>query len=217
MRTADRTTALFLLAAVLLPATAPAQESNESRLRDAVRQAVTEMRAAQDQAAQAQADLAKAQADKQALQTQLDAANAKLAAEDGKPKAPAADLVALQGQLRAGQAQNAALQQMNAKLQSNYQTAAEQARNRADEARQIQARQQADAATLKLCTSTNARLIDAAEQILHLYESQSFRSILLRSYEPVVGSAKVRLENMIQDYDDKIHAQEFAEKPVRPK
>ena len=206
---------LFALAAILAvsgagyaPALAD-EQTNEDRLRDALRQSVTEMRAAQDQAAQAQADLARANADKAAIQAQLDAANAKLAENAGKPVARPADTQALQNALRAAQAQAAGQAQLNAKLQGSYQNAAELARAKDAESRQAQAVLKADAAALQTCKTTNAKLIDVAEQILHLYQSQGFRSVLLRSYEPVIGMEKVKLENMVQDYDDKIHDQEY--------
>ena len=83
----------FKYACLILALSAAGQahaQSNEDRLRDALRQSVAEMRAAQDQAAQAQADLQKAQQDRAAMQAQLDAANAKLA--QAKPAAPPADL-----------------------------------------------------------------------------------------------------------------------------
>ena len=188
---------------------AQADEQAQDRLRDALRQSVTEMRAAQDQAAQAQADLAKANADKAAIQALLDAANAKLAETAGKPVARPADTEALQNALHAAQAQGANLAQLNAKLQGSYQTVAELARAKDAESRQAQATVKANGAALQTCKATNAKLIDVAEQILHLYQSQGFRSVLLRSYEPIVGMEKVKLENMVQDYDDKIHDQEY--------
>ena len=67
----------------------------------------------------------------------------------------------------------------------------------------------ANTAALQTCKATNGKLIDVAEQILHLYQSQGFRSILLKSYEPVIGFERVKLENLVQDYDDKIHDQEY--------
>ena len=206
----------FVATCVLLAAAHARADSQttEDRMRDALRQAVTEMRAAQDQAAQVQADLAKAQADKTALQTQLDAANAKLAETPAKPAAKPADLSALQAQLQQAEAQSASLQQANAKLQSGYQGAAEQARAAAEQGRQAQAGLRANANALQTCKATNGKLIDVAEQILHLYETQGFRSILLKSYEPVIGFERVKLENLVQDYDDKIHDQEYvAPKP----
>ena len=185
------------------------EPTNEDRLRDALRQAVTQMRAAQDQAAQAQADAQKAQTAQQAAQAQLDAANAKLAALAGKPAAPVADARAMQAALAAGRAQTLALQQGLAKWQAAYQEAAALARSKDAESRQASSGLQADSRALDTCKAANTKLIDVAEQTLHLYESQSFRSLLLRSYEPIIGTAKVRLENTVQDYDDKIRDQEY--------
>jgi chromosome segregation ATPase len=203
------------LLAALTPLAAHAQQSTEDRMRDALRQAVTEMRAAQDASAQAQADLAKANADKAALQTQLDAANAKLAETAGKPTIKPADQAALENRARTAEAAAAQYQALNAKLQSSYQSAAEQARAKDDETRAATAQATANATALETCKATNAKLIDVSEQILHLYESQSFRAVWLKSYEPFLGQAKVKLENMVQDYDDKIHDQEYVPKATR--
>jgi chromosome segregation ATPase len=187
---------------------AHAQENPEDRLRDALRQSVMEMRAAQDQAAQAAADLQKAQADKAALQARLDADEAKLAAA---PTVKPADLSALNDRVRQLAAQTATLQQQNAKLQAGLQGATDLAHRTQDEKSQAAAAAKANATALQTCKATNARLIDISEQVLHLYESQSFRGILLRSYEPLIGTAKVRLQNLVQDYDDKIRDQEYVQ------
>jgi TolA-binding protein len=187
---------------------AGAQESTQDRMRDALRQAVTEMRAAQDQAAQAQADAQKAQADKSALQAQLDAANAKLADLQGKGIKPA-DLAAMQGQMKALAAQADNLQQLNAKLQASLQGATDLARAKDEESREAEAGLKANTAALQTCKAANAKLITVSQDILHLYETQSFRSLLVRSYEPIIGTARVRLENLVQTYDDKIHDQEY--------
>ena len=208
-------TLLILGAALAFGRAASADEqSGEDRLRDALRQMVTQMRAAQDQAAQSQADLQKAQAAQQATQAQLDAANAKLAAAPASlPGSRAAASVpgtkAMQDALAAARTQNAALQQGLAKWQAAYGNAAEVARAKDAESRQAGAGLQADARALDTCKAANTKLQDVAEDILHLYETQSFRSLLLRSYEPVIGTARVRLENTVQDYDDKIRDQEY--------
>ena len=199
----------FLVVAAVMSAgllgQAAGQESPEDRMRDALRQAVTEMRAAQDQAAQAQADLQKAQAEKADLQKQLDAVKAAPPVPTAKPEAVAA----LEQRLQAAQAQMSSAQAANAKLQGSVQSSLAQAQAKDNESRQILAAQKASSHALELCKSTNTRLIDVSEQVLHLYESQSFRSILLKSYEPIIGAAKVKLENMVQDYDDKIQDQKY--------
>ena len=43
----------------------------------------------------------------------------------------------------------------------------------------------------------------------HLYEREDFRSLLLKSYEPFFGFEKVKLQNMIQDYEDRIRNASF--------
>jgi septal ring factor EnvC (AmiA/AmiB activator) len=206
---------LALLLATL-PLAAQAEDTAESRMRDALRQTVTEMRAAQDAFAQAQSDLAKANADKAALQTQLDAATAKLSQQTAAPAAKPADTAALEQQVRTAQAAAAQYQALSSKLQGSYQSAAEQVRQKDEESRAAVAQAKATVAALETCKSTNTKLIDVSEQILHLYETQSFRAVWLKSYEPILGQAKVRLENMVQDYDDKIHDQEYLQKPARP-
>ena len=46
-----------------------------------------------------------------------------------------------------------------------------------------------------------------ANDILHLYQTQGFRSLLLGSYEPLLGLKKVELENLVQHYEDRIEDQ----------
>ena len=193
------------------------EASNEDRLRDALRQAVSQMHAAQDQAGLAQADAARAHAEQQAVQNQLDATLAKLAAAPPpRPAAPAADVQGLQDALQEARAQNAALQQGMVKFQTAYNSAAAAARSKDTESRAAAARLAAGTTIIATCKAENTRLIALGEQILTLYQSQSFRSILLRSYEPLIGSAKVTLENMVQKYDDEMHDQEFVEPATAP-
>ncbi len=202
--------ALLLATCLMLVAPAFADEqSNEDRLRDALRQSVQEMRAAQDQASQAQAQLTQAQTELASVKAQLDAANAKLAETAGKPQAKPEELAAVQAQLKQSQATAAALQQGLAKFQGAYQQATDLARAKDAESQRATAGLAADQRALETCKATNKKLIDVSEKVLHLYESQSFRSILLKSYEPLIGAAKVDLENLVQDYDDKIRDQEY--------
>ena len=207
MRT--RLICLFVFAAI---GQAHAQ-SNEDRLRDALRQSVAQMRAAQDQAAQAQADLQKAQQDRAAVQAQLDAANAKLA--QAKPAAPPADLARLNDALAASKQQAAALRASLAKYQSAYQGLAAQAHAQDTQGQILSRGLKAQTKALDTCKAENQQLIGVAEDILHLYQTQDFRSLLIRSYEPLIGTAKVRLENLVQDYDDKIHNQEYIAEPAK--
>jgi len=66
---------------------------------------------------------------------------------------------------------------------------------------------------LQSCREKNGRLISLGEEILHLYETQDFRSLLVASYEPLLGLKRVELENLVQDYDDRLRDQDVAIMP----
>ncbi len=199
---------LLILAASVTHAAAQ-EKSPEDRLRDALRQSVEQMRAAQDQAAQAQAQLAAAQQERDAAKAAQAAAEQKLAAAAAKPAAKPEELAAMQAQLRAAATQDEQLRAAIGKMQAAYAQVTEVARGKIAEAAQSSAGLAADTRALATCKAANTRLIGVAEEILHLYQTVGFRSLLLRSYEPVVGFARVKLENLVQDYDDKIHDQEY--------
>jgi chromosome segregation ATPase len=206
---ASAMTALFL-------AQAYADDTPEDRLRAALRQSVTEMRAAQDQAAQVQAQLTQAQTDLASTKAQLDAANAKLAELAGKTSVKPEQLRALQTSLDAAQQQNAALQQGLSRYQGAVQQAQGLARQKDAESRQAAAGLAANTKALETCKATNKKLIDVSEQVLHLYQDRGFLWVLRKSYEPLIGAAKVDLENIVQDYDDKIRDQEYIPPPANP-
>ena len=198
---------LILIAAPI--AALRADDTPEDRLRAALRQSVTEMRAAQDQAAQAQAQLAQAQSDLTATKAQLEAANAKLAETAGKTTVKPEQLQALQASLQSAQAQNAALQQGLSRYQGAVQQAQNIAREKDTQSRQAAAGLSANTKALETCKATNKKLIDVSEQVLHLYQDHSFLWVLRKSYEPIIGADKVTLENIVQEYDDKIRDQEY--------
>jgi chromosome segregation ATPase len=194
------------LATVILGASAHAEDSPEDRLRAALKQSVTEMRAAQDQASTAQAQLAQAQADLAAAKAKLAADDAKLATYTGKDAQEAKQAEAA---LQAARAQNAALQQSLSKYQGAVQQAQDIARAKDSESQRAQAGLRSNFTALETCKATNKKLIDVSEQVLHLYQDRSFIWVLRKSYEPLIGSAKVDLQNIVQDYDDKIRDEEY--------
>jgi len=202
--------AVLLAATILFTAShALADDTNEDRLRQALKQSVTQMRAAQDAAAAAQAQLSQAQADLTSTKTQLDAANAKLAQSQGKASAKPEELKALQDQLNAAQSENGQLRQSLQQFQSRVGQAQDFARAREEEARSAQAGLTANTKALQTCKTANTKLIAVSEQILNLWRDKSFLWVLRKSYEPLVGASKVDLENLVQDYDDKLRDQEY--------
>ena len=83
------------------------------------------------------------------------------------------------------------------------------ARQKDAESRQAQAGLAGNTKALETCKATNAKLIGVSEQVLNLWRDRSFLWVLRKSYEPVIGADKVTLENLVQDYDDKIRDQEY--------
>ena len=163
------------------------------------------MRAAQDQSSQAQAQLAQAQSDLAAMKTKFDADEAKLAQLGGKS---AADKQ-MQADLDAAKQQNAALQASLSKYEGAVQQAQDIARQKDSESQRAQAGLRSNFTALETCKTANKKLIDVSEQVLNLWQDRSFIWVLRKSYEPIVGAAKVDLENIVQDYDDKIRDQEY--------
>jgi len=201
--------AIFMLLITAVPA--HAQDTPEDRLRAALKQSVSEMRAAQDQAAQSQAQLTQAQNDLAALKTKFDADEAKLAQLAGAAKPE--ELRQAKADLAAAQQQNAALQASLEKFQGAVTEAQDFARKQ-DRDRQIAEKgMESNTKALQTCKATNAKLIALSEQVLHLYQDRGFLWVLRKSYEPFVGAAKVDLQNLVQDYDDKIHDQEYIPPP----
>jgi chromosome segregation ATPase len=200
-----------LVAATVMPllclaGVARADDSTiEDRLRAALKQSVTEMRTAQDQATQAQAQLAQAQSDLAALKAKFDADEAKIADLNGK----GGGAKQLQADLDAAHAQTAALQASLGKYEGAVQQAQDIAREKDAESQRAQAGLRSNYTALETCKTANKKLIDVAEQVLNLWQDRSFIWVLRKSYEPIVGADKVTLENIVQDYDDKIRDQEY--------
>jgi DNA repair exonuclease SbcCD ATPase subunit len=216
-----------LLATIGLAAcmtTAAAQSSTtEDRLREALRQTVIDMRAAQDSQATLQASLDQMKTQRDALQQQVDrltaqaaehpAAPAQAQAQAGAPAPapapPPVDEAKYRAAIDALRQQNAQLQAGLQKWQAAYQNAAGIAQTKDLDSRQSQATLGRAQTTLSICEDKNKRLLAVANDILHLYQTQSFRSLLVGSYEPILGFKKVELENIMQDNEDRIRAQQY--------
>jgi len=193
---------------MLAAAPARAQDASaEARLREALRNTTIELRALQDSQAALTAQLDQMKQERDALKQQLDAA---------KNAPPVADpqVAQLRDAVAALQQQNGALQTGLQKWQTGYQQAADLARAKDSESRQLSGQLTQQSSRLQACTAANGKLIAVANDILHLYRTQSFRSLLVGSYEPLLGFKKVELENLVQDYEDKIEDQRL--QPAAP-
>lgn len=182
-------------------------QSTEDKLREALRHTTVDLRALQDQQAQLQAERDAATKQRDLLQQQLADAQAKLTQAAAVPAVKPADpeeLKKLQDLLEDARRQMSALAASNAKWQAAYRDAAALAQTREAETRRTAQALQAAQKEDQLSHATNAKLAALAGDILHLYRSQDFRGVLLRSYEPALGLGKVTLDNTVQDYEDRI-------------
>jgi septal ring factor EnvC (AmiA/AmiB activator) len=208
-----------LATALLLPAApAAAQSDQEARLREALRRATTDLRTLQDGQARLQAEAAEAKAQRDRLQTQFDAQAARLAELEGKPTEPAPEVLAELEGLRANNATLTAqvqqLQQALAQWQAAFNEAAEVARTKEAERQAWQAAFTRARAGIDAAETKNAALFAAANEILRLYETEDFRRLVTLSGEPVFGFWRVRLENIVQEHEDRIDAGRHVRDPA---
>lgn len=192
---------LFALWLGCVPAVA--QDTPEMRLREMLRRTAAELHAAQDGQAAVQASLEQEKQKSAALQARVDELTAQVA-EAAKRSLSDADIAKMRADLLDAQAQVTALSASLKQWQEAYQKAADVARAKDAESKVAVARAAESERRAEICADSNTKLIDVANDILHLYQTQSFRSLLLSSYEPLLGFKKVELENTIQDYEDKI-------------
>lgn len=205
--------ALSIMLAVLLAMPAAAQDSAEARLRESLRRATTDLRALQDGQAALQARATAAEAQRDRLQAELVAQAARLAELEARPTEPPPELVAeleaLRAAARALQQQNAQLAQALTQWQAAYTEAAGVARQKEAERLGFERSLTAARAGIDAAEAKNNQLFATANDILKLYETQDFRQLLLRSYEPLLGLWRVRLENIVQDNEDRIREGRF--------
>jgi NAD+--asparagine ADP-ribosyltransferase len=183
--------ALALAAPPLLPAAAADTEAD--RLREALRGAITQQRALEDQRAALQAKV-----------TEAESARAKL---EGQVKAAKADIKQVEKQHRE------AVEEFNQRLADRdqtlekwkvaYEEAADVARAKDAERAKFEAQATAFKASLKVCKTKNGELAKIGRELLQHYEATNFADLALAS-EPLSGVRRVEIQTLLQDYNDKI-------------
>jgi chromosome segregation ATPase len=197
-------TGLWLAAITASGLGAADQPDDQARLRETLRSTMLQLNDAQAQLASLQAaqtsdaDQRKALADQVALLT-------KRSTEDQEAKTK--EIESLKAKLAEQQAAAARLQESVAQWRAAAEKASLAARGAAG------ARDKASASAVALerrvedLSGRNAELFRIGSEILDRYEKFSLGAQFL-AREPFVGRARVELENQIQDYEDKLTAQE---------
>jgi colicin import membrane protein len=171
------------------------QSDAETRLRAALKTASARIRELEEQNATLTAKQADADREKQTL-TQKAAEDDKTLAE--LHKQTDADKAALD----AAAATQHQQQDNIAKWQASYDEAADKARMRDTDAKQLDTVLSQMRPRLQSCEAKNAALYKIGEDVLDLYDKKDFFDIV--TGEPVTKLKRVELENTMQDYEDKM-------------
>jgi len=179
---------------IALPATA---QSMEDKLREQLRATVAQLRQIQDDQAALQAQKVAAEQERDALKAQLAAAKAQLA-HVPKITAPSPGL--------------------EAEI-AKYKDAYAQATGSAQQAQAGHDKMQADLAAsqnlLNVCETKNTALVKVGDEILDAYQNFDFGDAL-GANEPFIGLKRVELENLAQDYGDRLYDGKFDPHAVHP-
>jgi chromosome segregation ATPase len=183
---------IFVALAVALPTVAHAQ-SETDRLREALRSATAQLRSLEDQRAALQAKQAVAERERDRLQKENDAIKAQVKDAEQAYQKAVEDFNQRLGD------RDATLE----KWKGAYEEAANVARTKDAERAKSVSEATALKASNKSCEAKNAQLFKASDEMLTHFKSMNLLdAIAVR--EPVFGINRVELQNLLQDYRDKI-------------
>jgi chromosome segregation ATPase len=196
-------------------ATARADDDTEARLRDALRTATSQLRQLQDDQVTQQAREAELQKQNDTLRAQV----AQLQQQNGQQpggKGGKLDQAALDQAVaefnKKLAAQNAAISEMNGNLdkwRAAYNQAATVARAKEAERAQLATKVEGLSKDASSCTAKNGALVKVANEILDRYQRMDVGDAI-GNREPFIGVERVKLQNIVQDYQDKIQDQTVA-------
>jgi septal ring factor EnvC (AmiA/AmiB activator) len=181
-----------------LAAVSPAvAQSMEDKLREELRATVTQLHQLQDDQAALQAQKAAAEQERDALKAQLAAAKAQVAAAPRN---------------------NGLSSQLESEI-AKYKDAYAQAAGVVQQAQAARDKLQAGLANaqniLTACEAKNTQLLDLGNEVLASFESFDFGDAV-GANEPFIAIKRVELENLAQDYGDRLYDGKFDPAAVRP-
>jgi chromosome segregation ATPase len=198
-------TLLILLFA--LPLQAADEVDPAVKLREQLRAVMLQLRTAQTDAANAQAE--KAIADKKAEDqaakiTELDKRYAALVKQNASDKAASDETIArLNNKLAEREKRLAEMTANREEWKAGYQKAAAVARSKEDERATLASEVVVKKRTIADLQTKNVSLFNTANEILDRYESYALGKAL-GAREPFIGTTRVKIENQVQGYKDRI-------------
>jgi chromosome segregation ATPase len=163
------------------------------RLREALRSATAQTRALEDARALSQAKLADAEKEKAVLKAQIDAGKAEIKKLE-KQQREAVDEFNLRLTER---------DETLDKWKGAYEDAANVARAKDAERAKFEGEAIAFKASTKSCLAKNGQLMKVGREILQRYQEVNFGDMLV-AREPLIGEQRIRIQNLLQDYNDKL-------------
>jgi chromosome segregation ATPase len=188
-----RTLGLVLLIAALSPTAGAYAQSETDRLREALRSAITQARSLEDQRTALQAKVTEAERAQTTLKAQVEAAKAEIKEVEKQHREAVEEF-------------NQRLAQRDETLEkwkTAYEEAANVARSKDAERAKFEGQAAAFKASVKACQAKNGQLVKVGRELLQRYEEANFVDLAIAS-EPMLGVRRAEIQNLLQDYNDKI-------------
>jgi chromosome segregation ATPase len=196
------------LAAVALPlwggaALGQTATDNETRLRDALRTATSQLRTLEDERVGLQARAVQAEQQAETLRAQLQAATEELKKVSAQLGDRDQALTEAGQQIAAQIEAREDLRQTLDKWKIAYDEAANVARTKEAERARLSTELAAFTKRATTCEALNAELFKVGNEILGRYAAVDLSDVMALR-EPFIGVKRVELQNIVQDYQDKL-------------
>ena len=210
-----RSVSLLVFLLIINPLQAAEPPDPSLKLRAQLKEVVLQLRSAQTTAANAQAAQAAAEAKGKELEgkiVELEKSAITLTNRSNTEKAAAeTSITSLNGKLAERDARIVQFTEALEKWKAGYQKAAEVARTREDERAKLSSELTAAKLTIADRERKNISLFNTANEILNRFENYALGKAL-SAREPFIGTTRVKVENLVQGYQDKILDQRIAAK-----
>lgn len=181
------------LLSTALSSAALGDDSEIDRLREALRSTSEQMHGLEDQRVALQSQLAASNQERDRLKGDVAAAKARIKAVEKAHREAVAEF-------------NQRLEERNKVLEkwkAAYEEAATVARDKDAERAKFEAQATAFKASTKTCAERNVKLVAIGRELVERLKNVHFGDILA-AQEPLFGLKRVEVQNLLQDYQDKI-------------
>jgi chromosome segregation ATPase len=168
-------------------------QSETDRLREALRSATAQVRSMEDQRTAMQAQITEVTHARDALKAEVDTAKAQARKSEADYRQAVREF-------------NDRLEERNQTLdkwKDAYTEAATVARTKDAERAKFEAESKAFKASTQACTAKNKELSKVGRELLARYEGVTVGERFIDS-EPIVGIRRVQIQNLLQDYGDRV-------------